>query len=206
MQFEIHSGSEVIKCKLHKPGLHNALNAAAAFAIGHHLGFAHEKIAASLAGFVGMGRRFEVHGDFKVGGHDVTVIEDYAHHPRELEVTLLAAQQAWPQRRIVIVCQPHRFSRVGALLPDCAASLSLADRVVLTPIYTAGEEPIPGVTAQAIADQVAADVDCSVLSNLDQLSFAMQSCLQDGDVVLFVGAGSISYAWQQMAADKVALH
>ncbi len=137
--------------ELSVPGRHNLQNALAAVAVGERLGLDFARVAEALRGFLGAERRFERHGEF--GG--VLVVDDYGHHPTEI-AAVLAAARATLNRRIVVAFQPHRYSRTHHLFDAFGPALSEADEIVLTDIYPAGEEPIAGVTAEALADAIRA--------------------------------------------------
>jgi UDP-N-acetylmuramate--alanine ligase len=172
---------------LNVPGRHNLQNALAAVAVGLELGLPFERIAAGLAGFSGAERRFEVKGE----PNGILVVDDYGHHPTEIAAVIAAARTL--KRRIVIAFQPHRYSRTAALMDAFGPSLAGADHIVLTDIYSAGEDPLPGVTVEALAAAVrrgtTAPVD--VVKKIDDVAAALASTARPGDVVLTLGAGSI---------------
>jgi UDP-N-acetylmuramate--alanine ligase len=175
------------KLALQVPGRHNLQNALAAVAVGLELGLPFERVAAGLHEFRGAERRFEVHGE--AGG--VLVVDDYGHHPTEIAAVLAAARQL--NRRIVVAFQPHRFSRTFALMKAFGPALAGADHIVLTDIYSAGEDPIPGVTIDALAAAIRRDVraEVDVVPRLDDLVAAIVRVARAGDVVITLGAGSI---------------
>jgi UDP-N-acetylmuramate--alanine ligase len=178
---------ELGRLALAVPGRHNLLNALAAVAVGMELGLTFDRIAAGLEQFRGAERRFEVRGE--PGG--VLVVDDYGHHPTEIAAVLNAAKSL--NRRIVVAFQPHRYTRTASLMNEFGPALSAADHVLLTDIYAAGEDPIPGVTLDALAARVreatAAPVD--VVPRLDDLAAAIVNAARPGDVVITLGAGSI---------------
>ncbi len=173
---------------LQVPGRHSVLNALAAVAVGLELGAPFDVIAEALAEFQGAERRFERRG--VVG--DITVVDDYGHHPTEIAAVLAAGRAAAPTR-IVVAFQPHRYSRTAQLLPEFAAALASADQVVLTDIYAASEEPIPGVTVEALAEAVnrRRATPVVVVKKLDDVAAAVADLAQPGDLVITLGAGSI---------------
>ncbi len=173
---------------LQVPGRHSVLNALAAVAVGLELGAPFDVIAAALAEFQGAERRFERRG--VVG--EVTVVDDYGHHPTEIAAVLAAAQAAAPAR-IVVVFQPHRYSRTAQLLPEFAAALAPADEVILTDIYAASEEPIPGVNVEALAEAVnrRRGRPVVVVKALEEVAAAVAGLVRPGDLVITLGAGSI---------------
>jgi UDP-N-acetylmuramate--alanine ligase len=170
------------------PGRHNVQNALAAVAVGLELDLPFERIASGLAEFRGAERRFEVRGE----PNGVLVVDDYGHHPTEIAAALAAARQLG--RRIVAVLQPHRFTRTAALLQAFGPALKDADHIVLTDIYGAGEDPIPGATVDALAESIrrstTAPVD--VVPRLDEVAAAVARIVRRGDVVMTLGAGSIN--------------
>jgi UDP-N-acetylmuramate--alanine ligase len=169
------------------PGRHNLQNALAAVAVGMELGLSFDRITAGLREFHGAERRFEVRGE----PNGILVVDDYGHHPTEIAAVLAAARSL--NRRIVVAFQPHRFTRTASLMDAFGPALTSADHIVLTDIYPAGEEPIPGVTisalAAAIRRHVAAPVD--VVTRLDDVAAAVANVARPGDVVITLGAGSI---------------
>jgi UDP-N-acetylmuramate--alanine ligase len=180
--------------ELHVPGRHNVLNATAAVAIAHQLGVPAEKIAEGLNHFRGVDRRFQLRG--KARG--VTVVDDYGHHPTEIRATLAAARECG-YKRILVVFQPHRYTRTRDLLEEFGSAFHDADIVILLPIYAASEEPIPGVSAEELVSRIkgpsvhyAADFAVAV-----QLATAEA---RDGDMILTLGAGSVSQLAPQILA------
>jgi len=173
---------------LNVPGVHNLQNALAAVAVGLDLGVSFARIAEALAGFSGAERRYERRGT----AAGVTVVDDYGHHPTEIAAVLRAARSGTPSR-IVAVFQPHRYSRTRDLMNEFGPALSLADVVVLTDIYAAGETPIPGVTLEALAGAVRKDVrDLHVVPALADVPQRVRDLVKNGDLVLTLGAGSIA--------------
>ena len=174
--------------KLQVPGRHNLLNALAAVAVGLEAGIPFERIARALAEFRGAERRFQLRGE--VSG--VMVVDDYGHHPTEI-AAVLAASRAGIDRRVLVVFQPHRYTRTHQLMGEFGHALSAADEIVLTDIYAAGEAPIEGVTIDALADTVraAATGPVHVVRSLDDLPSAVATLARDGDLVITMGAGSI---------------
>jgi len=169
------------------PGRHNLQNALAAVAVGLELGVPFDQIAGSLRDFRGAERRFDIRGE----PNGILVVDDYGHHPTEIAAVLAAARHL--NRRIVVAFQPHRFTRTAALLDDFGPALAQADHVVLTDIYAAGEEAIPGITLDALAAAVRRGVRApvDVAPGLDDVVAAVQRIARSGDVVITLGAGSI---------------
>ena len=172
---------------LQVPGRHNLQNALAAVAVGLELGLSFERIAAGLAEFHGVERRFEIHGE----PNDILVVDDYSHHPTEIAATLDAARRL--NRRLIVAFQPHRYTRTAALLDAFGPALAAADYIILTDIYAAGEDPIPGITierlAEAIRNSTSARVE--VVPALDDVVPALVREARSGDAVMTLGAGSI---------------
>src|SRR5438876_890069 len=183
--------------RLRVPGLHNVRNAAAALAVGQELGADLERALAALAEFTGVGRRFEWVGE--VCG--VTVVDDYAHHPIEVQATLAAARQAFPRRRVVAVFQPHLFSRTVLHWDALGRALAAADVVVVAPIYGAREQPLPGVSAALVArGAVRAGATTVALRERATLTERVAETVQAGDVVFTLGAGDITRVGPELLA------
>ncbi len=188
---------------LNLPGRHNVQNALAAATIGWQLGVDADAIVHALETFQGIGRRFNVLGELQLaGGVRVQVVDDYGHHPRELAAVFDAARAGWPQRRLVVAFQPHRYSRTRDLLDDFAAVLSEVDALLLTEVYPAGEAPIPGADGRALARAIRARgrIDPVLVERASELVEALPDVAQDGDLVIFAGAGDIGQVAQEIAA------
>ena len=184
-----YDGERLGEVRLQVPGLHNVRNALAAIASGLALGATLDGMTPGLAGFGGVERRFQRLGER--GG--VTVVDDYAHHPTEIEATLQAARATFPGRRVVIAFQPHLYSRTRDFAAEFGRALAPADAVVLTDIYPAREQPIPGVSAGLIDDGVrAAGGRVGWRGSRSSLAPALADAVRAGDVVLTVGAGDIT--------------
>ncbi|NYT24895.1 UDP-N-acetylmuramate--L-alanine ligase [Alcaligenaceae bacterium] len=187
-----------LSVKLNLPGRHNVLNALAAIAVATELGVSDDRIAAALETFKGVGRRFSMVGDFSVpahhGGGRYTVVDDYGHHPNEMAATLSAARGAWPRRRIVLAFQPHRYTRTRDCFEDFVRVIGGADAVLLTEVYAAGEQPLVAADGRALARalRVAGRVEPVFVEDVAELPQAIRDFVRDGDVVLIMGAGSIS--------------
>jgi UDP-N-acetylmuramate--alanine ligase len=187
---EPHTGevSTLGSLTLAVPGLHSVRNALAAVAVGLELDVPFAKIAAALSEFTGAERRFERRGVI----NGITVVDDYGHHPTEIAAVLSAARAAKPAR-IVVAFQPHRYTRTRDLMAEFGEALAAADEVVLTDIYAASEEPIPGITVEALAAAVSAGrrVPAHIVRRLDEVAAAVAEIARPGDLVLTLGAGSI---------------
>lgn len=185
----------VLHVELNLPGLHNVRNALAAIAVATELGVSDDAICQALEGFRGVGRRFTQAGEFKADhGGTFTVIDDYGHHPVEMAATLAAARGAWPERRIVLAFQPHRYTRTRDCFEDFVQVLSQADAVLLTEVYAAGEPPLVAADGRALSRgvRVAGKVEPLFVEDVTDMPAAIKSFAKDGDVVIVMGAGSIS--------------
>jgi UDP-N-acetylmuramate--alanine ligase len=173
--------------RLPVPGVHNLQNALAAVAVGLEVGVAFEPIAAALAEFHGVERRYQTRGTVR----GITVVDDYGHHPAEIAAVLKAARAGRPSR-LIAVFQPHRYTRTRDLLAEFGPALALADLVVLTDIYAAGETPLPGVTLDALAAAVKPAVaDLVLVRDLAEVPGTLARLARAGDLVITLGAGSI---------------
>jgi len=187
-------GTALGHVRLHVPGRHNVANALAAIAVGLDLEVPFERIVTCLEGFRGADRRFQLKGE--AGG--VMVIDDYGHHPVEILATLAAAKKGW-DRRTVVVFQPHRYSRVQALVADFARAFGDADVLAVTDIYPAGEAPIAGVTAEAVARAIRdhGHPDVTLVKDLGEVPAWLRSRARAGDMVITLGAGSVYKAGEE---------
>jgi UDP-N-acetylmuramate--alanine ligase len=170
------------------------LNALAAIAVAKELEVRDTAIQAALASFHGVDRRLQQYGDVQTSAGRVTIIDDYGHHPTELAATLEAIRQGWPNRRILLAFQPHRYSRTRDLLDDFARVLSAnADALIVTEVYAAGEAPIAGADGKAICRAVRSHgrVEPVFVEKVDELPRALIQIARDGDVIVTMGAGSI---------------
>ncbi|MBI2382108.1 MAG: UDP-N-acetylmuramate--L-alanine ligase [Gammaproteobacteria bacterium] len=192
---------------LNLPGRHNALNAAAAVAVAMEEGIGDAAIVAALMKFQGIGRRCQQHGNIAKGGGEVLLVDDYGHHPREVAATLAALRAAWPQRRLVMVYQPHRYSRTRDLYEDFVQVLSETDALLLMDIYSAGEEPIPGADGRSLCRSIRArgQVDPVFVESKYALGEILGSVLREGDVLLMQGAGDIGGLAQSLAETGIDL-
>ncbi len=184
-----HTGVFLGEIHLVVPGIHHVRNALAAVALGLELGFSFETIKEGLEGYTGVGRRFEILGVER----GVTVVDDYAHHPTEIRATLEAARELWPDRRMVVLFEPHRYTRTQALMDDFTSCFSTADELWLTEIYPASERPIVGVSGQRLARQIEQETgkDVHFVDEVSSLPGVVAPSLKEGDVVFTLGAGAI---------------
>ena len=185
--------SEPFDVSINLPGLHNVRNALGAIAIAWEIGIDVQSVVDCLREFKGVGRRFADIGELQIEDGKVRAIEDYGHHPSELEATIAAARQGWPRKRIVAVFQPHRYTRTANLFDEFSRVLSDADIVVLTDVYSAGEDIIEGADSAALCKSIRArgKVDPVLIHEVEELSASLPALLHDQDLVLLMGAGSI---------------
>jgi UDP-N-acetylmuramate--alanine ligase len=178
---------------LNMAGRHNVLNALAAIAVAHELGVSDAAIGSALENFQGITRRFQVHGAIETAAGQMLLIDDYGHHPNEIEQALWAVREGWSGRRLVLVFQPHRYTRTRDLLDDFARILSEADVLLVLDVYAAGEAVIAGADGRALcrAIRTRGQIDPVFVERGDELEGLLQGILEDGDVVLTVGAGDI---------------
>lgn len=191
---------EKFEVQLAIPGKHNVLNALAAYAVARHYDIDAQKSFSALAKFQGVGRRFQLYDPIKIPGGSVSVVDDYGHHPRELQVTIEAVRKVWPDRRLLMVFQPHRYSRTSELMDDFVEVLKAVDQLVLLDIYPAGEAPLPGITGEVLAARCVKQFTTPPIfvPRKDNLFSALADCVHDGDVVLLQGAGDIGLIAQQI--------
>ena len=182
-----------LSLRLPMPGIHNALNAAAAVAVCSELGVSVDAITRGLASFEGVGRRFSVLGDVCWDEGSALLVDDYGHHPTELRATIDAAREAYPGKRLVMVFQPHRYSRTRDCYDEFVDVLSTVDALVLLDVYAAGEEEIVGADSRSLARSVrqAGFVDPVLVSDSGQLAARLCKFLVDGDLLIMQGAGNI---------------
>jgi UDP-N-acetylmuramate--alanine ligase len=191
---------EPVELTINLPGLHNVRNALGAIAIAWEIGIDVGAVIDCLREFKGVGRRFAEIGKLTFIGGEVRAIEDYGHHPSEIEATITAAREGWPENRIVAVFQPHRFTRTARLFDEFSRVLSTADVVVLTDVYAAGEAAIEGIDSSALCSsiRVRGQVDPVLIPDVNKLAVSLPSLLKDDDLVLFMGAGSIGHIAQDL--------
>jgi UDP-N-acetylmuramate--alanine ligase len=188
--FDVYRNQELLgRLTLTQPGLHYVYNALAAICVGLELDIAFPVIAEALANFSGVHRRVEVKGERQ----GVTVVDDYGHHPTEVRATLAALRSAWPKRRLVVLFQPHRYSRTQGLFKEFCTAFHEADVLVMTDIYAAGEEPIAGISGETLLQAIGqhGQRQTHFVGRVEDLAAAVMPLLQKGDVVLTLGAGNI---------------
>jgi len=179
---------------LNMPGLHNVQNALAVIAVATDEGIADEAICTALEQFQGVGRRFQVLGDVAVTGGDAMLVDDYGHHPREVKAVISAIREGWPDKRLVMVYQPHRYTRTRDLYEDFVQVLDGVDVLLLLDVYAAGEEPIPGADSRSLCRSIRqrGRIDPIFVEDKDQVAELLPGLLQPGDLVLTQGAGDIT--------------
>ncbi|GAB2718044.1 UDP-N-acetylmuramate--L-alanine ligase [Halomonas garicola] len=195
--------------RLAMPGRHNAQNAMAAIVVASDAGVSDAAILRGLAGFAGVGRRFQVHGDYPLpgGGDPVMLVDDYGHHPREVEVGIRAVRDGWPERRLVMLYQPHRYSRTRDLYDDFVRVLSGVDTLLLLDVYSAGEAVIPGADGRALAGSLRqrGEVDPLFIEHKSELPGLLANVLRPGDILITQGAGDIGGIAQRLARAELLL-
>jgi UDP-N-acetylmuramate--alanine ligase len=185
---------------LNMPGWHNMLNSLAAIAIATKLAVADDAIVKSLGAFKGVGRRFQIQGDLPYNGGKLTLVDDYGHHPREIAATLEALRQAWPDRRSVIIFQPHRYTRTRDLFEDFVQVLSTVDVLILMDVYSAGEMAIAGADGRALsrAIRMRGQVDPVFVDVWQELPKILAGIVKPDDVILTMGAGNVGQIATQL--------
>jgi UDP-N-acetylmuramate--alanine ligase len=195
MNFCVHWADQQapLEVDLNLPGRHNVLNALAAVSVALELGVDEAAIKRALSGFQGVGRRFVVRELNATHARRLTLVDDYGHHPREVAATVDAARHAWPGRRLVLVFQPHRFTRTREQFEDFVQALSRVDLLLLCEVYPAGEEPLRGADGRTLSRAIRArgEVDPVFAERLEDVPPILANLLADGDLVLTMGAGDI---------------
>ncbi|MEH6585371.1 MAG: UDP-N-acetylmuramate--L-alanine ligase [Halioglobus sp.] len=202
-EFTIHRpGVKPLAVTLNMPGQHNVLNAAATVAVACDEGLEDASILAGLAGFAGVGRRFTRMGELKLPGGTALLVDDYGHHPTEVRATLDSARQAWPERRVVMIYQPHRYTRTRDLYEDFVSALSRCDVLLLLNVYAAGEEAIPGADSRSLSRSIRqrGQLEPIFVANIADVAQILCSVVREGDVVITQGAGNIGGLSRDLAA------
>ncbi|GGX81603.1 UDP-N-acetylmuramate--L-alanine ligase [Litchfieldella qijiaojingensis] len=207
-------GMAPLDVRLAMPGEHNALNALAAIVVASDAGVDDDAILRGLAGFAGVGRRFQVHGEFSApsGEGAVMLVDDYGHHPREVEMVIKAVRAGWSKRRLVMVYQPHRYTRTRDLYEDFVKVLSEVDILLLLDVYSAGEAPIPGAEGRTLAGSIRqrGQVDPLFVESKAELPGLLSRVLRPDDILITQGAGDVGgialcLAQAQLKFDEVSL-
>jgi len=201
----VQDGYTDMQVSLNQPGMHNVQNACAAIAIAREVGVADEATQKALSEFNGVGRRFTRYGEIALAaGGSFALVDDYGHHPVEMAATLAAARGAYPDRRLVLAFQPHRYTRTRDLFEDFVKVIATADAVVLAEVYAAGEAPILAADGRALtrALRVSGKVEPVFVENIQEMPDSLLHVLKDGDVLIVMGAGSISAVPAKLAQAK----
>ena len=204
--FNVHRrGHAPLAVTLNLPGRHNVLNALAAVAIATEEGVSDEAIVRALVQFKGVGRRFQSHGEHVTANGKIWLVDDYGHHPREVSAVIKAVRANWPQRRLVMIYQPHRYTRTRDLYEDFAQVLSETDALLLMEVYAAGEAPIAGADSRSLCRSIRArgKLDPIFIESKIELPDVLANVLRDGDLLLTQGAGDIGGIAKQLAAAKL---
>lgn len=206
-QFDVYrpDHAEPLTIEMNIPGIHNVLNATAAIAVATDEAMSDEAIQAGLSGFQGVGRRFEIYGEYPVGNGDAMLVDDYGHHPREVAATIKAVREGWPERRLVMVFQPHRYTRTRDLYEDFVQVLSSCDVLLLLAVYSAGEEEIPGADSRALCRSIRQRglVDPIYVQDIEDVGDVLKDVVQGGDIVITQGAGSVGKLVKILAERKL---
>ncbi|MCP5205680.1 MAG: UDP-N-acetylmuramate--L-alanine ligase [Hahellaceae bacterium] len=194
-----------IQISLNMPGRHNVLNALAVIAVATDEGVADQAIVEGLAKFAGVGRRFQVYGDYQTDAGKVMLVDDYGHHPREVEAVISAIRSGWKDRRLVMVYQPHRYSRTCDLYEDFVRVLSQVDVLVMLDVYSAGETPIPGADSRSLCRSIRqrGHVDPIFAEDGGDLEQVLKNILKDGDLLITQGAGDIGGISNRLAGKNL---
>ncbi len=184
---------DYLQINLNMPGLHNVQNALAAVVVAIELGIEKEKIALALEKFEGIGRRFQMYGELNINEHKVLLIDDYGHHPSEVEATIKAIRSGWPEQRLVVLFQPHRYSRTRDLFEDFVHALSQVDQLLLLEVYAAGEDVISGADSRALSRSIRnrGKVDPIFIEQHSEINDVLMATIKEGDILLTLGAGNV---------------
>jgi len=187
-------GQSSLQISLNIPGRHNALNAAAAIAVASDEGISDQAIIDGLSKFGGVGRRFEVIGEYPVTGGDAMLVDDYGHHPTEVKATIQAIRDGWPEKRLVMVFQPHRYTRTRDLYEDFVQVLAEVDVLLVLDVYSAGEEPIPGAGSKNLCGSIRqrGGIDPIYVESIEEVPYLLGELVRGDDFVMTQGAGSVS--------------
>jgi UDP-N-acetylmuramate--alanine ligase len=203
-RFEVYhreTGSR-LPITLNMPGRHNALNATAALAVAVDEGVELDAIKQGLENFAGVGRRFDVQGTFPLGDGEIMLVDDYGHHPTEVAATILALREGWPDKRLVMLFQPHRYSRTSDLYDDFVDVLCEVDVLLLLEVYAAGEKKIAGADSRSLSRSIRlrGKVDPIFVQDEADVLEILDGVVANGDIVVTQGAGSVGALAKQLAA------
>ncbi|MET1254040.1 UDP-N-acetylmuramate--L-alanine ligase [Aliikangiella maris] len=195
----------LIEIKLNMPGKHNVLNSLAAFAVANEDGVRAPALVKSLQSFGGIGRRFEYCGEFTTNAGAIQLVDDYGHHPTEVMATIKAVRNGWPEKRLVMVFQPHRYTRTRDLFEDFATVLSKVDVLLMLDVYAAGETPIAGADSRSLCRSIRqrSQIDPIFIESQEDLKEALSRMLQDGDLLVTQGAGNIGSIAKQWSIEQL---
>lgn len=198
-------GRDPVKITVNMPGHHNVLNALATVAVATDEGLDDNAIQTGLQQFQGVGRRFQVYGEYDVADGTAMLVDDYGHHPREVAATISAIREGWPERRLVMIYQPHRFTRTRDLYEDFVDVLSHVDALVLLEVYSAGEAPIPGADSRHLCRSIRGrgHVDPIFVEGVDGVPEVVADIVQPGDIVITQGAGNVGLLAVELAKRKL---
>ncbi|WED21429.1 UDP-N-acetylmuramate--L-alanine ligase [Vibrio sp. JC009] len=198
----IRKGKDNLDITLNIPGRHNALNASAAIAVATEDDISDEAILKAMIGTQGTGRRFEHLGEYETGNGQVMLVDDYGHHPSEVDVTIQAARAGWGDKRLVMIFQPHRYSRTRDLYDDFANVLENVDVLIMLDVYAAGEKPIKGADGRSLCRTIRSrgKIDPIFVPNMKALPSVLANVMQENDLVLTQGAGDVGKVAKQLAA------
>ncbi|HCS28150.1 MAG TPA: UDP-N-acetylmuramate--L-alanine ligase [Spongiibacteraceae bacterium] len=193
--------NDVLSFTINQPGIHNVLNATAAIAVATDEGISAEHICSGIETYQGVGRRFQIYGEQKVAGGSAILVDDYGHHPTEVMATIKAVRQAWPERRLLMVYQPHRFTRTRDLYDDFVRVLSEVDMLLMLNVYSAGENSIPGADSRSLCASIRqlGKIDPIFVEDIEQVLETLKSVVRSDDIVLTQGAGNIGGIALQLA-------
>ena len=203
-EVEIKPNSAAFAVTLNMPGQHNVQNCLAAIAVATELGLNEDAVIRALATFQGVSRRCQYRGDVVLGDKRAALIDDYGHHPREIAATCAAVREGWPERRLVVAFQPHRYTRTRDLFEDFVETLSAADALVMLELYAAGEEPIPGADSRALcrAIRTRGRIEPIFAAGHDEMEAILSDIVEDNDVILILGAGNIGRLVERFEFDS----
>jgi len=196
-------GKKPLELSVNLPGQHNVLNALAAIAVASDESIVDKAISSALGGFAGIGRRFEQLANLSTQAGEMVLVDDYGHHPREVQATIAAMRNGWQNKRLVMIFQPHRYSRTRDLFEDFVEVLSEVDCLFLLDVYAAGETPIVTADSKSLARAIRqrGQVEPVYISDVDKLAELLSKQLQDGDMVITQGAGNIGSIARSLASD-----
>lgn len=208
-QDKMHSEFDVIRpgqekplhIRINIPGIHNVLNATAVIAVATDEGISDEAIQSGLENFQGVGRRFQVYGNFPVGKGEAMLVDDYGHHPREVAAVIKAVRDGWPDRRLVMIYQPHRYTRTRDLYEDFVEVLSTADALIMLEVYSAGEDSIPGADSRHLCRSIRARgvIEPIFVETVDGVPAIVKDIVRAGDIVITQGAGNVGVLSPELA-------